>query len=144
MALAISSQGRSLESLKLMSLCWSASHTLRVSDLNVGRWAAEGHGDLLETGVKGQLPSVADAAGVIGGQQVDLGRLHGFLHPLQDLQRRRENAENGIRNHGSFTFVGNAASISTLQIRARIRLQAGAFKPLQQNKAVKGSHIEHF
>lgn len=53
-------------------LCCGASPTLRVSYLNVGRWAAEGHSDLLETGVKGQLPNVADAAGVISRQQVDL------------------------------------------------------------------------
>lgn len=100
MNLTFSFQGHSLESLRLISLCCSASHTLRVPDLNVGRWAAEGHSDLLETGVKGQLPSVADAAGVIGGQQVDFGRLHGFLHPLQNLQRRQENAENaGIMGH---------------------------------------------
>lgn len=82
------------------SLCCSASPTLRVSYLNVGRRAAEGHGDLLETGVKGQLPNVADATGVISGQQVDLGGLHGFLHPLENLQRRQRNAENaGIMGH---------------------------------------------
>lgn len=82
------------------ALYCSASPTLRVSYLNVGRWAAEGHSDLLQTGVKGQLPNVADAAGVISGQQVDLGRLHGFLHPFQNLQRRQRNAENaGIMAH---------------------------------------------
>lgn len=65
------------------------SHTLRVFYLNVRRWATEGHSDFLEAGVKRHLPSVADPTEVICGQQVDLGRLHGLLHPFQDLQRRK-------------------------------------------------------
>lgn len=47
--------------------------TLWVYYLNVGCWAAEGHCDFLEAGVKGHLPGVADPAEVIRGQQVDLG-----------------------------------------------------------------------
>lgn len=48
-------------------------HTLRVFYLNVRRWAAEGHSDFLEAGVKGHLPSVGGPAEVISGQQVNLG-----------------------------------------------------------------------
>lgn len=61
-------------------------HTFWIFYLNVRCWAAEGHGDFLEAGVKGHLPSVADPTEVISGQQVDLGRLHGLLHPFKDLQ----------------------------------------------------------
>lgn len=66
----------------------NSSHTLWISYFNVRCWATEGHSDFLEAGVKGQQPSVAHSAEVIGGQQVNLGRLHGLLHPLQDLQQR--------------------------------------------------------
>lgn len=59
--------------LTILYVYGNASHTLRVSYVNVRCWAAEGHSDFLEAGVKGYLPSVADPTEVISGQQVDFG-----------------------------------------------------------------------
>lgn len=72
--------------------------TLWIYYFNVRCRPTQGHSDFLEAGVKGQLPSVADPTGVVGGQQVNLGRLHGLLHPLQNLQHG--NVKNaGITDH---------------------------------------------
>lgn len=46
--------------------------TLGVYNLDVWCGATEGNSDFLETGVKGDLPGVADPNEVISGQQVDL------------------------------------------------------------------------
>lgn len=75
-------------------------YTLWISYFNVRRWAAEGHGDFLEAGVKGQLPSVADPTEVISGQQVDLRGLHRLFYPFQNLQQWEENVKNaGVTDH---------------------------------------------
>lgn len=58
--------------LILLVIYGNGYRTLGVLYLDVRCWAAESHGDFLEAGVKGQLPSVADPAEMISGQQVDL------------------------------------------------------------------------
>lgn len=108
-------------------------HTLWISNFDVGRWAAQGHSDFLEAGVKGQLPSVADPAEVIGGQQVNLGRLHGLLHPLQNLQ------QGNVKNAGitdRFCCRKLPVGFRGTQITSWIR-----FISLGKNNNVKGSQV---
>lgn len=45
--------------------------TLRVAYLDVWGWATQGDGDLLQAGVEGDPPCVADWAVVVSGQQMD-------------------------------------------------------------------------
>lgn len=106
----------------------SSSHTLWISYFNVGRWTAQGHSDFLQAGVKGQLPSVVDPSKVIGGQQVNLGRLHSLLHPLQDLPRKCKEC----RNHRSFLL--QAEMICWILDEQMRRLRS-----LTKNNNVKGS-----
>ena len=73
--------------------------TLWVFYFDVRCGATEGHGDLLEAGVKGHLPRVADPTEVISGQQVDFRRLHGLLHPFKDLRRWIKNVKNAGNTH---------------------------------------------
>ena len=53
------------------------ARTQRVSDFNLGPWATQGDGDLLQAGVEGDLPRVLAALLVVRGQQVHLGGLEG-------------------------------------------------------------------
>lgn len=53
------------------------SRTQRVSDFDLGPWATQGDGDLLQAGVKGDPPCVLAALLVVRGQQVHLGGLDG-------------------------------------------------------------------
>lgn len=54
--------------------CWGA-HTQWVTDFDLGSWTAQGDGDLLQAGVKGNLPRVLALLLVVCGQQVHLGGL---------------------------------------------------------------------
>lgn len=53
------------------------SHTQRVSDFDLGPWATQGDGDLLQARVKGDPPCVLATFLMVRGQQVHLGGLDG-------------------------------------------------------------------
>lgn len=59
--------------------------TCRVPDLDLRGRAAQGDGDLLQAGVKGDGPRVLPAVLTVRRQQVDFGGLDGLFHPLQYL-----------------------------------------------------------
>lgn len=63
--------------------------TLRVADLDAWSWSTQGDCHLLQAGVKGDLPGVADWIVVVSGEQVYFRGLYCLLHPFQDLCKER-------------------------------------------------------
>lgn len=63
--------------------------TLGVAYLNVWGWTTQGDCDLLQAGVEGDLPGVADWTVVVRGQKVDFRGLHCLLHPFENLNTER-------------------------------------------------------
>lgn len=57
--------------------------------LDVWGWTTQGDCDLLQAGVKGDPPGVADWTVVVSGQQVDFRGLHCLLHPFKYLPKEK-------------------------------------------------------